>query len=334
MAITLQAIARRVGVDVSLVSRVLRGDPKARVSEAKRAKILSIARNNDYRPNRVARSLRTRRTQILAMLAPDITNPFHSYLFREVERTASAAGYDVILCNTDDSASRFKKVVTALAEGHVDGLLIATAQHEDPAIAWLRARDLPYVLINRRADDHDPWIGPDDFETGFIGARHLASLGHRRIAFLLGRSEIGNMRLREAGFRAALAEAGVPVPEDLICRGLTDRQSGYDCARALLEQPPSRRPTALFTVNSVPLDGVMSAITRVGLAIPDDFSLVGYGVSETTELTSVCIPAAEMAREATLYLLRRLDGMGTETPFFQTLPVTLVDRGTTQPPAV
>ncbi len=265
------------------------------------------------------------------MLAPDITNPFHSYLFRAVERTASAAGYDVILCNTDDNTERFKNVVTTLAEGHVDGLLIATAQHEDPAIDWLRARNLPYVLINRRrAGDIDPWIGPDDFGTGFLGGQHLVSLGHRRIAFLMGRSEIGNMRLREAGFRDALKQADIPVSEMLICRDLTDRQSGYDCARTLFAKPSSQRPTALFAVHSVPLDGATSALQRVGLKVPDDFSLVGYSVSEKTELTSVCIPADEMARAATMYLLNRLDGAETETPFSQTLPVVLVDRGTTR----
>src|SRR5690606_3709127 len=112
MSVTLETIARRVGVDVSLVSRVLRGDPRARISSEKRKQILSIARSSDYLPNRMARSLRTRRMNVLAMLTPDITNPFHSYLYRAVERTASAAGYDLMLCNTDDNAERFKAVVT------------------------------------------------------------------------------------------------------------------------------------------------------------------------------------------------------------------------------
>lgn len=331
MAVTLESIARRVGVDVSLVSRVLRGDPKARISDEKRKKILSIARSSHYLPNRMARSLRTRRMKILAMLTPDITNPFHSFLFRAVERTASAAGYDVILCNTDDNADRFKKLVTTLAEGHVDGLLIATARHEDPAIDWLRARGLPYVLINRRrAGDADPWIGPDDFQAGFLGGQHLAALGHRRIAFLMGRSEIGNMRLREAGFRAALKEAGVPVAEELMCRDLTDRHSGYDCARALLTLPSDKRPTALFAVHSVPLDGAMLAIQQAGLKVPDDLSLVGYSASGSPELTSVCIPVQEMARLATEHLLARLENDAAEGHLNATLPVALVDRGTTR----
>lgn len=330
MAVTLESIARRVGVDVSLVSRVLRGDPKARISEEKRKKILSIATSSNYLPNRMARSLRTRRMKVLAMLTPDITNPFHSFLFRAVERRASAAGYDVILCNTDDNAERFKKLVTTLAEGHVDGLLIATARHEDPAIDWLRERGLPYVLINRRrAVDGDPWIGPDDFQAGFLGGQHLAALGHRRIAFLMGRSEIGNMGVREAGFLAALKEAGVPVDEALMCRGLTDRRSGYDAVRKMLALPAGKRPTALFAVHSVPLDGAMLAIQRAGLKVPDDLSLVGYSASDDPNLTSVCIPAEEMARQAVDHLLARLDD-GGEDRFNATLPVVLVDRGTTK----
>ncbi len=335
MSVTLESIAKRVGVDVSLVSRVLRGDPKARISEEKRKKILSIARSTNYRPNRMARSLRTRRMNILAMLTPDITNPFHSFLFRAVERTASAEGYDVILCNTDDSAARFKEVVTTLSEGHVDGLLIATAQHTDPTIDWLRKQGLPFVLINRRRDGNaDPWIGPDDFRTGWLGGHHLARLGHRRIAFLVGSSKIGNMGLREAGYRKSLEEFGCPVAEDLIFRDLTDRHSGYECVQKALALPEKKRPTALFAVHSVPLDGAMIAIQKAGLKVPHDLSLVGYSASNDPDITSVCIPAEQMAQAATAHLLQRLSGTGSteEVVFNTTLPVELIDRGTTGKP--
>ncbi len=121
------------------------------------------------------------------MLNPDIINPFYAHLFRSVERTASAAGYDVILCNTEESSARFRHIVETLAEGHVDGLLIATAQETDPAIEWLRERKLPYVLLNRsRKAQSDPWVGSNDIQTGWLGGNHLARLGHRRIALLTG----------------------------------------------------------------------------------------------------------------------------------------------------
>jgi len=334
MAVTLETIARQVGVDVSLVSRVLRGDPRARISDEKRGLILSIAESSNYLPNRIARSLRSRRTNILAMLTPDITNPFHSFLFRAVERTASAAGYDVILCDTDDNPDRFKRVVTTLAEGHVDGLLIATAQRDDPALDWLRERGMPYVLLNRRRHGSaDPWIGPDDFNTGWLGGHHLAQLGHRRIAFLAGRRVISNMGLREAGYRAALKEAGCPVPEDLVFRDLTDRGSGYACVEAMLARPQAERPTAIFSVHSVPLEGAMAAIQRAGLKVPADLSLVGYSASPSPELTSVCLPTDDMARLATERLIESLSGAAhkrDETVMNVTLPVRLVDRGSTQ----
>ncbi len=331
MSVTLESIAKRAGVDVSLVSRVLRGDPKARVSEAKREKILAIARSSNYLPNRLARSLRTKRMKILAMLTPDITNPFHSFLFRAVERTASAAGYEVILCDTQDSATRFKEVVTTLAEGHVDGLLIATARNEDPAINWLRKRRLPYVLINRRRGGNlDPWIGPDDFKTGWLGGHHLASLGHRRIALLMGKRTIGNMALRERGFREALAKLGCPVAEDLVFRDLSDRRSGFECGHKMLALPAVRRPTAVFAVHSVPLEGAMSAFLSAGLRMPQDLSVVGYTASSDPVITSICIPAEQMAQAATDYLLGCLDGTGKKKRLDTTLSVDLVDRGTTR----
>ena len=116
-----------------------------------------------HRPNRVARSLKLRRTRIIGMLIPDVTNPLFSALFRAVDDAAGDAGYHVILCNTDDRARRLEEHLDALGEGHVDGLLIATARLSDPVVGTLRHRGLPYVLVNRRRDDlADAWVVPDD----------------------------------------------------------------------------------------------------------------------------------------------------------------------------
>ncbi|MGE0256254.1 MAG: LacI family DNA-binding transcriptional regulator [Alphaproteobacteria bacterium] len=334
MAITLTALARQVGVDPSLVSRVLRRDPNARISSEKRAAILALAEQTGYRPNRVARSLRTHRTFILGMLTPHITNPFHSWLFRAVERTANAAGYDVILCNTEDDPERFEKVVRTLAEGHVDGLLVATARTHDPAIDLLGHLGLPYVLLNRRREDgNDPWFGPDAFQTGWLGGQHLVTLGHRRIGALFGWSEIGNVPDRSRGYVAALAAHGLSPAECLLATEVTSRDMAYEITRDWLARPEAQRPTAIFAPDTILSGGAMLAIQRGGLRIPADISFVSYSASLNPDMTSLCVPVDEIGERACGHLIGHLAG-GRSGPVSGgpvTLPVVLVDRGSTTP---
>src|SRR5215207_5015440 len=213
----LNDLAREVGVHPSTVSRVLSGDPTARVASETRARILDLAAATGYRPNRLARSLKLQRTHILGMLIPDITNPFFSLMFRAVEDEAGAAGYNVILCNTDDSAARFEQHLHSLGEGHVDGLLIATAHRRDERIGALRARGMPYVLVNRRRDDDDDcWVIADDRQGARLAVDHLVGLGHRRIAHIAGAPDVSTTALRRACFREALAAPGIPVDEQLV----------------------------------------------------------------------------------------------------------------------
>ena len=329
---TLGSVAREVGVDLSLVSWVLRGDPTARVSADKRERIVAVARQQGYRPNRVARSLRTGRTCVLGMLTPDITNPFHSVLFRGVEAAAGPAGYDTILGNTDDSQARFREIVSVLAEGHVDGLLVATAYARDEAIDWLRASGLPYQLMNRRRDDEDdPWVGPDDVQTGRLGAEHLVDLGHRRMAFLMADLRVWNHRSRLDGFRAALDAKGVELDPALVGTDLPTRAAGRDFVSSLLALPPGRRPTAIFAPQTVLSDVALMTLYRAGLRVPEDISLVGYTASADPDVTSIVASIREVGRLAATSLVARL--AGEEVRDTRTmLPVRLVERGSTSPP--
>lgn len=335
MAVTLAEIARQVGVDVSLVSRVLRDDASAKLSSAKRAQILEVAKATGYRPNRLGRSLRTGRTSIIGMLTPDITNAFHAVLFRGVEAAAAAAGYETILCNTDDSPERFKELVSLLSEGHVDGILVATARATDESIDWLEKVGVPYLLVNRRRDQDDElWIGPDDFQTGFIGASHLLGLGHRRIAFLLLDLEVGNNLYRLAGIKAALKEFDCDPDQCWIKTDLGDRAGGKRCVADLLALPRGKRPTAIFAPQTILGDAVVHATYKAGLRMPDDVSVVGYTASSEPDFTCVRVPLDAIGRLATENLIKLLNG---ETHLVslpdKKVAVELVDMGTTAPPS-
>ncbi len=334
LAVTLAEIARQVGVHVSLVSRVLRDDSSAKLSPAKRAQILAVAKATGYRPNRLGRSLRTGRTSIIGVIAPDITNPFYSVMFRGVEAAAAAAGYDTILVNTDNSLERVKEVVSMLPEGHVDGVLIATAKAVDESLDWLAKERLPYVLINRRRiGTDDPWVGPDDFQTGYLGASHLLGLGHRRIAFLLLDLEIGNIRSRLAGIQAALKEYKHDPAECFIKTDLNTRPGGKKYVRELLALPPDQRPTAFFAPQTILSDAVVHAIYESGFRVPQEVSMIGYTAQQVPDFTSIRVPLDEIGRRATGHLIGLLSGDGETIPLPSApIPVSLIDMGSTAPP--
>jgi LacI family transcriptional regulator, galactose operon repressor len=334
LAITLAEIARQVGVDVSLVSRVLRDDAGAKLSPTKRAQILAIAKATGYRPNRLGRSLRTGRTSIIGMLTPDITNAFHAIMFRGVEAAAAAAGYDTILCNTDDSPERFKEVVSVLSEGHVDGILVATARAYDESIDWLAKADVPYLLVNRRRDQDDElWIGPDDFQTGWLGAAHLLELGHRRIAFLLLDLDVGNNLHRLAGIKAALAEFGCDPKRCWIKTDIGDRAGGKRYVRDLLALPRSERPTAIFAPHTILGDAVVHATYQAGFRMPGDLSVIGYTASSEPDFTCIRVPLDEIGRLATENLIKLLNGEKHLVSLpDQEIAVNLIDMGSTAPP--
>jgi LacI family transcriptional regulator len=339
--VTLRELARRAGVNPSTVSRVLNRDPGVRISAATRARILDVAATTGYRPNRLARSLKLQRTYIVGMLIPDVTNPVFSALFRAVDDAATAARYHVILCNTDDTVRRLAEHLDTLSEGHVDGLLVATARRDDPVLDTLRARRLPYVLVHRRRDDaSDSWIVPDDRQAAHLVVEHLRRLGHRRIAHVAGSAAVSRSMARRDGFQEALAAAGLGEGVCVAAAGDVAETAGELALAQLLTLPAERRPTAVFAANDLAALGVLSAAQRVGLRVPTDLSVVGSDDIPAARyagpgLTTVHLPVQEMGRLATELLIRQLRGdVPSDAPPTQvTLPVELVVRGSTAAPA-
>ncbi|HEV8635723.1 MAG TPA: LacI family DNA-binding transcriptional regulator [Chloroflexota bacterium] len=334
----LRDLATQAGVHPSTVSRVLNGDPSVRVSEETRAKLLRLAAATGYRPNRLARSLKMQRTRIVGMLVPDVTNPFFAVLLRAVEDAASEAGYNVILCNTDDSPARLETHLRVLSEGHVDGLLLATAHRRDPAVESLRRRRLPYVLVNRRRDDpDDSSVVPDDRLGAQLAVEHLVALGHRRIAHIAAAPDISTSALRLEGFRVALAAHGRPAVPELVVEGALTEAGGERAMRRLLALPPGRCPTAVFAVNDLAALGAIAAAQDAGRRVPEDVSVVGYNDLPSLgrarpPLTSVRVPLYEMGRRAVHLLIGMLGRVGAAEPAHVVLPVELVVRASTAPP--
>src|SRR2546425_9829473 len=185
--ITIIDVARAASVHPSTVSRVLNGRAELSLLPETRQRVLATARRLGYRPSALARSLRLRRTFTLGMLIPDITNPFFPPIIKGAEDTAHARGYNVVLCNTEDSSEREATYLRVLRERQVDGLLIASSFTADSTIAELRKERFPFVLVNRAARrGEDLSVLPDNRAGAAAAIAHLVGLGHRRSPLVAG----------------------------------------------------------------------------------------------------------------------------------------------------
>src|SRR5438309_6298499 len=222
MPVTLQELGARARVHPSTISRVANHDPSLRIAQVTRQRIEALLRETEYRPNGVARGLKLRQTLVLAVVIPDITNPFFAALFRGVEDGASPRGYNVLLCNTDGSPERQRSHLQSLHARQVDGVILASSFLDDPTVRWLRHQRIPYVLVNRYSDQaHHPFVGSDDLVGGRLATAHLADLGHWRIGHLAGTATVTTGVLRRRGYLAALSERGLSTDPHLVI------ESGY-----------------------------------------------------------------------------------------------------------
>ncbi|WIG61895.1 MAG: Transcriptional regulator, LacI family [Ktedonobacterales bacterium] len=334
MAVTLKELGRLAGVHPSTVARVINDDPHQRVSEELRQRILALADEHGYQPNRLARSLRTKRSNVIGALIPDISNPFFALMFRGIEDALAERDYSVILANTDDDSARGERGITMLRERQVDGLILATARRHDRAVQQLIAEHFPVVLLNRHTDPIPPnAVVPADYTGSMTAVEYLIGLGHQRIAHIAGSDEMSTGHTRRQGYRDALERHRIPFDPDLLVGGSFRDQGGYEAMQQLLTL--SIPPTAVFAVNDLAAAGAMRAANEAGMVIPHDLSVIGFNdlstVAQTTpRLTTLHLPVHAMGVKAAERLLAQLLGeRGFVEPAI--LPVTLYVRDSTGP---
>ena len=336
MPITLKELAARAQVHPSTVSRVANNDPSLRIAPATRSRIEALLRETEYRPNGVARGLKLRQTLVLAVVIPDITNPFFAGLFRGIEDGATPHGYQVLLCNTDGSPERQRSHLQSLAARRVDGVILASTFLMDPAVRWLRHQKTPYVLVNRYSDEGiDPFVGSDDVTGATLATQHLIGLGHTRIGHLAGQPTISTGVLRLRGYQEALSAAGLPADLDLVVESGFVEEGGVQGMNRLLSL--KNPPTAIFAVTDMTAVGAYGAARRAGLRIPEDIAVVGYNDIPLAGrlipgLTTVHVPLHEFGRVAAAILLEQIE-TGEVKPKRVVFAPQLVVRGSTSPGA-
>jgi LacI family transcriptional regulator len=311
MPVTLKELAARAQVHPSTVSRVANHDPKLRIAPPTRLRIEALLRETEYRPNGVARGLKLRQTLVLAVVIPDITNPFFAALFRGVEDAASPRGYNVLLCNTDGSPARQRSHLQSLHARRVDGVIMASSFLKDPTVRWLRHQGVPYVLVNRFSDEgQDAFVGSDDVVGGRIATEHLVALGHRRVGHLAGKPTVSTGVMRRRGYLAALSERGLRADPRLVVESGYTEDGGARAAERLLALPD--RPTAIFAVTDMTAVGAFGVARRMGLRIPEDVAIVGYNdiplaTRIVPALTTVHVPIHDFGAAAARLLLEQIE---------------------------
>ncbi len=324
---TIYDVARQAGVAPITVSRVINNS--GYISQATRARVQAAIEALGYVPNRVASSLRSRRTSLLALVITDITNPFFTQLARGVEDTASDAGYTVIFCNTDESQAEEQKYIDILLQNRVDGILLVPGGESAATVEMVQRSDTPLVALDRRLSGIKvDTVRGDSAGGAYELTRLLTGLGHRRIALLNGPAGLSIVEDRAAGYERAMQEAGLPAPLALRFSGPLTQPGGYEMARQALSLP--ERPTAFFAANNFIAIGAIQALQAAGLRVPDDVAVVGFDDLPPSMvifpfLTVAVQPAYEMGCLGTRLLLARLAG-GPQTCQDVVLPTRLIVR--------
>ena len=273
---TMQDVAEEAGFSVNTVSRAINDRPE--ISSDTKQKILEVANELGYRPNRPAQRLRSDKTGTIGVVVADIANPFFSELVKGIEETARKDGFSLILQDTNEDCQIEMDAVEMLMAERVDGVLISPTQYDKKALLELDKYGIPFVLLARYFDDLEThYVIPDDVKGGYLATSHLLNLGHERIAFLNGPTHISSAKDRLKGYRKALSESEeVEFDSTLIREDVLTMDEGYRVATSLLKETAPDYPSGIFAYSDFVALGVIKAIRKLKLRIPEDIALVGY----------------------------------------------------------
>ncbi len=337
-------VSRLAGVSVATVSAVINSRPV--VSEDLTLRVRRAIEALNYHPDYLARSLRMQRSHILGVVMPQFASPFFAEVLRGVEDMASQHGYSILISNSRGDVNQERKQVSALISRRVDGILIASA---DSQFTYQRlfTRHFPLVLFDRIPPGFEGTaVFTNHAEASLEATNYLIRLGHRRIAIIAGSQGISAADERIEGFRNAMNEAGLTVPQEYFKRGNFNMKDGRECALELLKLPSP--PTAIFSHNYEMTLGLIRALSENGVHCPKQVSVLGFddfvvgmdGFSWATmfspKLTCVAQPSYEIGRRAAEALLKkakRLEGEDDGEEGFIRLRAELRIRESTAPPA-
>lgn len=331
-------VAQRAGVSMATASRVM-SNSSYPVSERSRQKVLSAAAELNYIPNSLARSLRTQRSSLIAVMVGDNTDAYFAEIARGVEEIAQEHGYLTIICNAERDAQKELAYLRSLQDYRIDGVIFAGGGLNIPdhteqlemIVQQMRKRGAEIITLSQHTL-RVPSIQADNFGGARQMTARLIELGHRRIAFVAGPVDLLVANARLQGYMSALVQVGYTIDPFLILPGDFTRQGGEQAVSKIVHLPSEQRPTAIFAANDETAFGVLQGLARQRQRVPGAFSVCGFGdlpVAQliTPALTSVHIPLRQLGRAGARCLFALLDKQ--EVPALEVLSTTIIERETT-----
>ena len=289
-----------------------------------------------YQPNRIARSLRTRKTHTIGLVITDITNPFFSYVVRGAEDCAASRGFSVVISNTDEDEVKEETCLQMMLEAQHDGVVVASTGTQSSPLITLRDAGIPFVLIDRKVTGVEADVVLSDNEpAAFRATSYLLEHGHRVIGAVLGRRGVTNSVERYLGFRNAFWALGIPAPADSYAVSGDYRvEGGRIACQELLARSP--RPTAIFVANNRMTIGALQTLMKSGLSCPEDISVIGFDDFEGLSLfdppiTTVAQQPYKIGYEAVGLVLNRIERKETGCALERRLDCELVIRESVLP---
>lgn len=331
--VTIAQVAEQAGVSAMTVSNVLNGKPGA--SEETRRRVQEVAERLGYQPNFSAHNLKAGRSGLIGVLTLDLTTQYGLEIVRGIADELASAERELLINATYQDAAREMDRIEFLSRGLVDGVLMVAPVLESETVELLRRKNFPCVVIDPREQDVAlPRVIVDNYEGMRRGTEHLLSLGHTRIGYIRGESDMDSSSIRFQGFKDAMTLAGIEVDPQLVVDCDFTYAHGFETASALIAK---HRPTAIAAGADLIAFGAVDAARALGLTVPDEFSVLGFDdLPQASQsfpgLTTVRQPLHDMGQTAARALLSMLDGQRLLLDRMQ-LPTELVVRGTTAAPA-
>jgi LacI family transcriptional regulator len=327
--VTLRDVARLADVHPGTASRALNEQTRSLVNDETARRVLEAAEQLGYRPNPIARGLKTNRSYTIGVLIPDLTNPLFPPILRGIEDRLEEDGYTPLIANTDNDPDRERIDWQAMRARQVDGIVAATARRNHELLDETLDSGLPVVLVNRRTPDgRVPSATADDGKGIHLAVEHLAKAGHTRIAHIAGPLELSTGLDRYEGFREAMRDAGLePDPELIVVSRAFTEADGSRACRELLTRDGGL--TAIVAANDLIALGCYDVFTERGIECPREISVTGFNDMPFADrfsppLTTIRIPHYEIGTAAAQLMLERLrdaDGEPGEVRLEPTLVV-------------
>ncbi|MBK6304682.1 MAG: LacI family DNA-binding transcriptional regulator [Gemmatimonadetes bacterium] len=331
--VTIKDVAKRAGVSVATVSRVL--NKSGPVSPEAAERIHEAANALHYVPHGGARSLITSKTSTIGVLLPDLYGGFFSEMIRGIDQTAQHHGYHLLLSGSHNRKAEMEAAMRAM-RGRTDGVIAMSPHFDAATLVENLPPSLPVILLSCEARDEDyQVIAIDNVGGAEAMVRHLVKLGHRRIAMVMGEKGHFDTAERLQGYRHALVEAGITPDERYEAQGDFSEASGHRAVQELLALPD--RPTAIFCANDSMAIGGLAAVHDAGLRVPEDMTVVGFDDIPLAHymsppLSSVHVPVFEMGERAVTRLIAALKGEPVSERRHERLPTRLVVRSSCAAP--